>query len=87
MGAAGAEHAFDITLDRAQIFERLSARLREFRAASGGTIVDVTGICNGRDVDYYKFLSAKTGVHVVACTGFVGGDTALRTSPARAWTT
>ena len=43
----------------------------------GGTFVDATGICNGRDVDYYKSLSAKTGVHIVACTGFVGGDTAL----------
>src|SRR6201999_619496 len=41
------------------------------------TFVDATGICNGRDIDYYKSLSAKTGVHIVAATGFVGGDTAL----------
>lgn len=53
------------------------AQLRQFRAYGGGTFVDMTGICNGRDVDYYKVLSAKTGVHIVACTGFVGGDTAL----------
>jgi phosphotriesterase-related protein len=57
-------------------------KLRQFSAYSreygGGTFVDATGICNGRDVDYYKSLSAKTGVHIVACTGFVGGDTALR---------
>ncbi|MEY8039094.1 phosphotriesterase [Saccharopolyspora cebuensis] len=52
-------------------------KLRRFREHGGGTFVDVTGICNGRDVDYYKSLSAKTGVHIVACTGFVGGDTAL----------
>nr|WP_198048342.1 phosphotriesterase [Saccharomonospora iraqiensis] len=52
-------------------------KLRRFREYGGGTFVDVTGICNGRDVDYYKSLSAKTGVHIVACTGFVGGDTAL----------
>ncbi len=52
-------------------------KLRKFREYGGGTFVDVTGICNGRDVDYYKSLSAKTGVHIVACTGFVGGDTAL----------
>ena len=52
-------------------------KLREFHEYGGGTFVDVTGICNGRDIDYYKSLSAKTGVHIVACTGFVGGDTAL----------
>lgn len=52
-------------------------KLRAFHEYGGGTFVDATGICNGRDVDYYKSLSAKTGVHIVACTGFVGGDTAL----------
>ena len=52
-------------------------KLRRFHEYGGGTFVDATGICNGRDVDYYKSLSAKTGVHIVACTGFVGGDTAL----------
>lgn len=56
-------------------------KLRAFhdyaRGYGGATFVDATGICNGRDVDYYKSLSAKTGVHFVACTGFVGGDTAL----------
>ena len=52
-------------------------KLRAFREHGGRTFVDATGICNGRDVDYYKSLSARTGVHIVACTGFVGGDTAL----------
>src|SRR3954471_3665637 len=52
-------------------------KLRAFHEYGGGTFVDATGICNGRDIDYYKSLSAKTGVHIVACTGFVGGDTAL----------
>ena len=52
-------------------------KLRQFHDYGGGTFVDATGICNGRDVDYYKSLSAKTGVHIVASTGFVGGDTAL----------
>lgn len=52
-------------------------KLRQFHDYGGGTFVDATGICNGRDIDYYKTLSAKTGVHIVACTGFVGGDTAL----------
>ncbi|MDX6739050.1 phosphotriesterase [Actinocorallia sp. A-T 12471] len=52
-------------------------KLRKFHEYGGGTFVDATGICNGRDVDYYRSLSAKTGVHIVASTGFVGGDTAL----------
>lgn len=60
-----------------QRYEETVPKLRQFREHGGGTFVDVTGICNGRDVDYYKTLSAKTGVNIVACTGFVGGDTAL----------
>lgn len=52
-------------------------KLRAFHEYGGGTFVDATGICNGRDVDYYQSLSEKTGVHIVASTGFVGGDTAL----------
>ena len=60
-----------------QAYEETVPKLRAFRAYGGGTFVDVTGICNGRDVDSFKSLSAKTGVHIVACTGFVGGDSAL----------
>ena len=58
-------------------YEETVPKLRRFHELGGGTFVDATGICNGRDVDYYRSLSAKTGVHIVACTGFVGGDTAL----------
>ncbi|WP_016696428.1 aryldialkylphosphatase [Rhodococcus rhodochrous] len=58
-------------------YEETVPKLRKFHEYGGGTFVDVTGICNGRDIDYYKSLSAKTGVHIVACAGFVGGDTAL----------
>lgn len=64
-----------------QRYEETVPKLREFarnaEAYGAATFVDATGICNGRDVDYYKSLSAKTGVHIIACTGFVGGDTAL----------
>lgn len=65
-----------------QRYSETVPKLRQFHSCSsaygGCTFVDATGICNGRDIDYYKSLSAKTGVHIVACTGFVGGDTALR---------
>ncbi len=60
-----------------QRYDETVPKLRTFHEYGGGTFVDATGICNGRDVDYYKSLSAKTGLHIVACTGFVGGDTAL----------
>ncbi|MFD7875832.1 phosphotriesterase [Streptomyces sp. NPDC059766] len=65
----GAEHAFDITLDRAEIFETLAGKLRDFRAHGGGTIVDCTGMFHGRDVRLYEALSRATGVHIVASTG------------------
>lgn len=58
-------------------YDETIPKLSKFHEYGGGTFVDATGICNGRDIDYYKSLSAKTGVHIVACTGFVGGDTAL----------
>ncbi|NKQ51848.1 phosphotriesterase [Amycolatopsis sp. K13G38] len=65
----GAEHAFDITIDRAEIFGTLAAKLRDFRELGGGTIVDATGMCHGRDVRLYEALSRSTGVHIVASTG------------------
>lgn len=60
-----------------QRYDETVPKLEAFHRNGGGTFVDVTGICNGRDVDYYASLARKTGVHIVACTGFVGGDTAL----------
>jgi phosphotriesterase-related protein len=65
----GAEHAFDITIDRAEIFEVLAAKLRDFREHGGGTVVDSTGMFHGRDVRLYETLSRATGVHIVASTG------------------
>ncbi|MEU5095408.1 phosphotriesterase [Streptomyces sp. NPDC020996] len=65
----GAEYAFDITLDRAEIFETLAAKLTDFRTHGGGTVVDSTGMFHGRDVRLYEALSRTTGVHIVASTG------------------
>ncbi|MBL5974378.1 MAG: phosphotriesterase [Candidatus Leucobacter sulfamidivorax] len=59
-------------------YEETVPKLRRFHEYGGGTFVDATGICNGRDIPYYQSLSEKTGVHIVAATGFVGGDTALK---------
>ena len=65
----GAEHAFDITLDRAKVFETIAAKLLAFRTAGGRTVVDAAGMFHGRDVRLYEALSRATGVHVVASTG------------------
>jgi phosphotriesterase-related protein len=65
----GAEHAYDISFDRAEIFEVLARKLTAFREAGGRTIVDSTGMFHGRDVRLYEALSRSTGVHIVASTG------------------
>jgi phosphotriesterase-related protein len=65
----GAEHAHDITIDRAEIFEVLARKLTAFRDSGGGTIVDSTGMFHGRDVRLCEALSRSTGVHIVASTG------------------
>ena len=61
------EEAFDVTIQK----------LRRFREHGGKTFVDCTGIGNGRDIEYFQVLSRKTGVHIVAVTGFVASDSAL----------
>jgi phosphotriesterase-related protein len=71
----GAEHAFDVTLDRAEIFEVLAAKLTDFRDHGGSTIVDSTGMFHGRDLSLYEALSRTTGVHIVASTGMGPEDT------------
>lgn len=65
----GAQYAFDITMDRAEIFEILSEKLQAFRASGGRTIVDSTGMFHGRDLRMYEALSRSTGVNIVASTG------------------
>jgi len=44
--------------------------MERFKALGGGTLVDVTGLTNGRDVNFLARLSELTGVHIVAATGF-----------------
>lgn len=65
----GAEYAFDISIDRAEVFATLAAKLADFREHGGGTIVDSSGMFHGRDVPLYEALARSTGVHIVASTG------------------
>lgn len=65
----GAQYAFNIRIDRAEVFDILVAKLRDFKAAGGGAIVDATGMFEGRDLRLYEALSRATGVHIIASTG------------------
>ncbi|RAN76733.1 aryldialkylphosphatase [Bacillus sp. SRB_336] len=65
----GAQYAPDITMDRAEIFDVLAAKLADFRDQGGRTIVDSTGMFHGRDLKLYEALSRTTGVHIVGSTG------------------
>jgi phosphotriesterase-related protein len=65
----GAQYAHDITLDQAEIFEVIAAKLTSFKAAGGGTIVDSTGMFHGRDLPLLEALARSTGVNIVASTG------------------
>ena len=65
----GAEYAPEISMDRAEIFEILAGKLREFGRQGGQTIVDSTGMFHGRDLRLYEALSKATGIHIIASTG------------------
>lgn len=65
----GAEYAYDITMDRAEIFDILAAKLAEFRAQGGSTVVDSTGMFHGRDLNLLEALATTTGVNIIASTG------------------
>lgn len=54
--------------------EMAVAEVDIFAKAGGGTFVDVTLGHIGRDVEFLKRLSDKTGLHVVAATGFYTAD-------------
>lgn len=65
----GAQYGFDIHIDRAVCFDIIADKLRAFRDAGGGAIVDATGMFEGRDLRLYEALSRETGVHIIASTG------------------
>lgn len=65
----GAELAPEINMDKSEIFDALKQQLFTFRDLGGKTIVDYSGMFNGRDVKIYETLSRATGVHIIASTG------------------
>jgi phosphotriesterase-related protein len=65
----GAQYAYNIRIDRAEVYDTLARKLEAFKAAGGGTLVDATGMFEGRDLRLYEALSRATGVHIIASTG------------------
>lgn len=65
----GAQYAYDIDFDRAEIFDAIAEKLNAFKAAGGKTVVDASGMFHGRDLPLYEALSKSTGVNIVASTG------------------
>lgn len=53
-----------------KVFAKCLAELKAFRNLGGDTIVEVSGIGLGRDVDLYYLLSKYSGVNIVLSTGF-----------------
>jgi phosphotriesterase-related protein len=47
-----------------------SAALSRYREAGGGTIVELTPIAMGRDLERFRAIAAATGVNVIAATGY-----------------
>jgi predicted metal-dependent phosphotriesterase family hydrolase len=57
--------------NRAATYDRLEKELLAFKKLGGQSIVDGTGITGGRDVNFLAQLSRKTGVNIIATTGFL----------------
>ena len=53
-----------------KVFTKCLADMAEWRDLSGKTIVEVSGIGLGRDIEFYRMLSRYSGVNVVLSTGF-----------------
>jgi phosphotriesterase-related protein len=47
-----------------------SAALRRYREVGGGTIVELTPIAMGRDLERFRSIATATGVNVIAATGY-----------------
>jgi len=57
-------------LDTPRVFDKLCKDLMDLKSLGGKTLVDVSGIGIGRDVQLFADLSRVTGVNIVCCTGF-----------------
>jgi len=68
--AAGINNTYPEFFDRADVIERAVSLLTEARNEGVQTIVDVTTLDLGRDIRLTEDVSRRTGVNVIAATGF-----------------
>ena len=68
--AAGVNATYPEFFDRKVIVDRAVARLRTAHDGGVGTIVDVTPLDLGRDVLLTKDVALRSGINVIAATGF-----------------
>ena len=67
--AAGILKTFPELVDRSGIIEQANATLKEAYREGLRTIIDVSTIDLGRDVEMMREVSKATGVHIIAATG------------------
>jgi phosphotriesterase-related protein len=67
--AAGLRHTYPEFIDRAGIIQQSTAAMKEAYAEGVRTIVDVTTIDLGRDIEMIREVSRASGVQIIAATG------------------
>lgn len=65
----GVAESYPWTFDRERVIEQAVADLRSIRELGVSTIVDMTTLDLGRDVDLLATVSARAGMHIVSTTG------------------
>ena len=69
LSSAGIRQVYPEWLDRAQITKDAIEHLTECKAEGVDTLVDVTTLDLGRDVEVLAEVSEKSGVNIICCTG------------------
>lgn len=69
LSSAGIRQVYPEFVDRAQVIRDAIEHLTECKAEGVDTIVDVTTLDLGRDVELLAEVSEKSGVNIVCCTG------------------
>jgi phosphotriesterase-related protein len=69
LSSAGIRQVYPEFIDRAKITKDAIEHLTECKAEGVDTIVDVTTLDLGRDVELLAAVSEKSGVNIICCTG------------------
>lgn len=69
VGSAGVRENFPFLFDNAATRERIVRELAEAKAGGVDTIIDLTTMDLGRDVEFFADVSRASGMQIVVCTG------------------